>query len=72
VKLVRIFALTALATIGLAVSAQAMPLAPFGSHDSDVIRVWAGCGPGWHPNSWGRCVPNYSRGYYGRRYWRRY
>ncbi|WP_370880064.1 GCG_CRPN prefix-to-repeats domain-containing protein [Labrys monachus] len=23
-----------------------------------VIKVAGGCGPGWHPNPWGRCVPN--------------
>nr|WP_297300082.1 hypothetical protein [uncultured Methylovirgula sp.] len=23
-----------------------------------VEQVAWGCGPGWHPNPWGRCVPN--------------
>ena len=24
-----------------------------------VEHVAWGCGPGWHPNRWGRCVPNH-------------
>jgi hypothetical protein len=23
-----------------------------------IDHVRFGCGPGWHPNHWGRCVPN--------------
>lgn len=29
-----------------------------------IETVRWGCGPGWHPNRWGRCVPN-RRVYYG-------
>lgn len=25
---------------------------------AQVEQVAWGCGPGWHPNPWGRCVPN--------------
>lgn len=55
--------------LGMA-SAQAMPVAPM--HDtsgSPVTQVGWRCGPGWHINGWGRCVPNRrfyrSYGYYG-------
>jgi hypothetical protein len=26
---------------------------------SSVTKVWGGCGPRWHRNRWGRCVPNW-------------
>ncbi|WP_425332122.1 GCG_CRPN prefix-to-repeats domain-containing protein, partial [Rhodoblastus acidophilus] len=43
--------------------AGAMPLAGAAPAASAPVEQAAwGCGPGWHPNPWGRCVPN-------RRYW---
>lgn len=57
-------------TLAGATASQAMPLV-----SSDPVKggapieqvVWR-CGPAWHLNSWGRCVPNrFWRPY--RRYW---
>lgn len=59
----------------LAGASQASAM-PFGQAPSGGVAIeqaaW-GCGPGWHPNRWGRCVPNrpvYYRPY--RRGWRRW
>ncbi len=49
--------------MSFALSAQAMPVAKPGVTDEQVIRVAGGCGPGWHPNYYGRCVPNYYGAY---------
>ena len=38
--------------------AQAMPMANGAMANGDVTQVAYGCGPGFHPNPWGRCVPN--------------
>jgi hypothetical protein len=48
---------TAVGIFGLASAAQAMPMAPTEA-PSAITTVAGGCGPGWHPNPWGRCVPN--------------
>ena len=56
-----------------AASANAAPNAPAPANQQNIIAVAGGCGGGFHPNRWGRCVPNrdgYSRtyphwGYYG-------
>ncbi len=40
-----------------ALGANAMPAAPVSS-DMPIVHVAGGCGPGMHPNPWGRCVPN--------------
>src|SRR5262249_56491961 len=52
------FAVTVVAT------ASATPLAPSlaSEHATNIVQVSGGCGWGWHPNRWGRCVPNR---YYG-------
>jgi hypothetical protein len=53
---------------GLA-SANAMPIAPtngLATAPGPIETVGWRCGPGWHVNPWGRCVPN--GGYYGRPY----
>lgn len=49
--------------VGLATAAHASPLGygPVGG-DTLIARVAGGCGPGFHPNPWGRCRPN-DRGY---------
>lgn len=60
-----------LAVTGLAATVEtssAMTLAPAASGASSLVQdVRWGCGPGWHPNPWGRCVPDRRRPvyYYG-------
>jgi hypothetical protein len=55
--------------ISAAAPASATPLAPSlpTEQASNIIQVAGGCGRGWHPNRWGRCVPNRYYGY--RPYW---
>ena len=57
------FALTGLAaSVG---PSSAMPAAPAPPAASPLVQdVRWGCGPGWQPNRWGRCVPA-PRAYYG-------
>jgi hypothetical protein len=63
--------------LGMA-SAQAMPVAPLHNTTGSVTQVGWRCGPGWHVNGWGRCVPSRrfyrAWGYYGgprfHRHWR--
>jgi hypothetical protein len=66
---------TTLAALGLAgaalfgagqASAMPMSAAPGALAASAIETVRFGCGPGWHPNPWGRCVPNARAYYYGR------
>ena len=74
----RLAALTLMGALGLAasaVSANATPIAPAlgGQQASNIVDVRWGCGRGFHPNRWGRCVPyrwSYNRGY--RPYYRYY
>ena len=48
-------------------AAQSMPLAPLEQAQASLtIPVAGGCGPGFHPDPYGRCRRN---GYYGGRYW---
>ena len=65
VKVLRIAAVMA-AGLGLATSVNAAPLSFDPSKqtrsDAEVEFVAGGCGPGFHPNPWGRCRPN-DRGY---------
>ncbi|CDX45667.1 conserved exported hypothetical protein [Mesorhizobium sp. ORS 3359] len=51
-------------------AASAMPIAPVAPPAPAMIEhvAW-GCGPGWHPNYWGRCVPNRRVVYPGYHYW---
>jgi hypothetical protein len=63
-------------------AANAMPVAPAVGAQTATAPIetinWP-CGPGWHANPWGRCVPNryyrpYYRPYYHpyyRRHWHR-
>ncbi|WP_146172532.1 GCG_CRPN prefix-to-repeats domain-containing protein [Mesorhizobium helmanticense] len=37
---------------------QAMPVARPGAAQIPVETVGWRCGPGWHINNWGNCVPN--------------
>lgn len=59
-------------------AASAMPIAPYDGVSAPAAPIetiaWP-CGPGWHPNPWGRCVPNWRRYGYGygyRPYYRPY
>lgn len=49
-------------------AASAMPIAPV-TAPAVVEHVAWGCGPGWHPNPWGRCVPYRRVIYPGYYYW---
>ena len=49
--------------------ASAMPIAPVAPTPALVEHVAWGCDPGWHPNYWGRCVPNRRVIYPGYYYW---
>jgi hypothetical protein len=54
-------------------AASAMPVAPYdgvSAASAPIETVGWRCGPGWHVNPWGRCVPN--GGYYGRPVYRPY
>lgn len=56
--------------------ASAMPIAPAVGAQTATAPIetvsWP-CGPGWHANPWGRCVPNRYYGYgYGRPYYHPY
>jgi hypothetical protein len=51
-------------------ASSAMPMVQIAPTAGLVEHVAYGCGPGWHPNPWGRCVPYrrvvvYPRYYYG-------
>lgn len=56
-----------------AATASAMPIAPDAGGQAagaPIEAVGWRCGPGWHVNPWGRCVPNgygYGGGYYAPR-----
>jgi hypothetical protein len=82
----RMAALTLAGAVCLAASAVAANAAPsvpgpVSQPGSIVVQVAGGCGWGFHPNRWGRCIPNrygyyrprpYWRGYYGGGYGPRY
>ena len=58
----RLAALTligSLALAGVAASANAAPAVPAPQPTSNLIQVSGGCGPAYHPNGWGYCVPNH-------------
>lgn len=71
----RILCLSAAAALALySASASAGPIAPQLTQDgaSNIVKVWGGCGRGFHPNRWGECSPN-RYGFYGPRpYWQGY
>jgi len=41
-----------------ATTANAAPSVPAPADQQNIIAVAGGCGGGFHPNRWGRCVPN--------------
>lgn len=62
-----------IALVGLAasaLSANAAPAVPgsVSNHDANIVTVAGGCGPGFHPTPWGRCVP-FRHVYRGWRYY---
>ncbi|MBN9548871.1 MAG: hypothetical protein J0H31_08320 [Alphaproteobacteria bacterium] len=59
----------AILCLGMASAAQAMPNGLPTTDDSLITNVAMGCGPGWHPNYWGRCVPNRRVIYPGYYHW---
>ena len=65
----RMFGMAAVLAAGFA-TATAAKAAPFGYGPPDggvrFERVAGGCGPGFHPNPWGVCRPNWGpRPYWG-------
>ncbi|RWE27838.1 MAG: hypothetical protein EOS78_32700 [Mesorhizobium sp.] len=62
-----VLALTGIAAT-VATSA-AMPMVAQPAAPVLIEHVAWGCGPGWHPNPWGRCVPNRVVMYPRYRYW---
>jgi hypothetical protein len=64
-KLLR-FALIAVAASFSVIAAQAMPFSSNKTHDSLVVEVAGGCGPGFHRGPYGGCRRN---GYYGGAYY---
>ena len=53
-------ALAVTGTVATVAASSAMPMAPLAPAAPALVEhvAW-GCGPGWHPNPWGRCVPNH-------------
>ncbi|WP_446721201.1 GCG_CRPN prefix-to-repeats domain-containing protein [Mesorhizobium sp. 113-3-3] len=43
------------------VGSQALPMAKPSAAPSPIESVGWRCGPGWHLNRWGNCVPNHRR-----------
>jgi hypothetical protein len=40
-----------------AAPANGQAIAQTADQANSVVKVWGGCGRGWHRNRWGRCVP---------------
>jgi hypothetical protein len=61
----------ALGLMAAATLANAAPAVPSSGTQqaSNIVQIAGGCGPGFHPNRWGRCVP-FRYGYGPRPYWR--
>lgn len=75
----RLAALTLIGSLALAAAPMAaasaapvIPAAPAAAATANLIQVSGGCGPAYHPNGWGYCVPNYygNPGWYGYGYYR--
>ena len=67
----RVAYVTFAAVLGFAASAVSVNAAPNVPsldtvRNSNVVEVAGGCGRGFHPNPWGRCVPH-RYGFYGPR-----
>lgn len=75
--------LLAAGTVAMTSAAHALPIPPAPNVPGAITQVGWACGPGWHLNPWGNCVPNRRfyrpRGYWGpprfyapRPHWRRW
>ena len=61
----------AIALAALSMGASAAPAAPdlgMSAGSGNIVEAAFGCGRGFHPNRWGRCVPH-GYGSYGYRHW---
>jgi hypothetical protein len=72
-----IAALSLVGAVCLAVSAMAANAAPavpgpVSHQESNIVQAAGGCGPGLHPNRWGRCSPSRFGYYRARPAWRGY
>ncbi|MEI9420363.1 hypothetical protein O7A70_04125 [Mesorhizobium sp. Cs1299R1N1] len=56
-------------TAATVATSAAMPMVAQPAAPALIEHVAWGCGPGWHPNPWGRCVPNRVVVYPRYRYW---
>jgi len=54
----------ALGLVVAAATANAAPAVPAPVGQYHIVAVAGGCGAGFHPNHWGRCVPNHHYSYY--------
>jgi hypothetical protein len=60
--------IAAVGALGLA--STALAAMPATAAPLPLMKAAYWCGPGWHPNAWGRCVPNrYGYGYYNTYRW---
>jgi hypothetical protein len=59
-RLVSVAVMGAIALGSMTTTTSAAPIIPHSSSQMapNVLEVWGGCGWGFHPNPWGRCVPN--------------
>ena len=57
-----------------AIAANAAPSVPgpVSHQESNIVQAAGGCGPGLHPNQWGRCSPGHYGYYRARPAWRGY
>ena len=56
-------ALLAVSALGFATTGEAMPALQMPAASNGIVQVEGGCGPGGHRTPYGRCVPNYRRGF---------
>jgi hypothetical protein len=53
------------ASLAAGETASAMPVASapvVAGQSAPIVQAGWRCGPGWHMNGWGRCVPNHPYG----------
>jgi hypothetical protein len=63
-RLAALTLISSLALAGVTASANAAPAIPNLAAPTNLVQVSGGCGPAYHPNPWGYCVPNhYAYGY---------
>ena len=64
-RLAALTLISSLALAGVTASANAAPAIPNlpAPAAANLTQVSGGCGPAYHPNGYGYCVPNYYGGY---------